>query len=396
MAIPDSIRRTHEALFDLWFPTGQLPIPPQILPEIRAIAAGVSAGLLDALAQGDMMAILTGLTQPQGLPFYNVLKGSSNPAVQRFLAATGGFGGLDRADATSVFSFFFDGPAAPASAEVAMLCRETYLSAIWGLPLAVPLTGIQAPATFVGNPAVYAKLNAPTIPPGTLVYDPKTQTIRPKKGTIDYLVIGAGPAGATVAHELQKNGKRVVLIEQGPFVVWGSMDTMSHPKLMFRGGVAATSDNGVLVRSGEAVGGGTTVNIDLAFSPLEATIQSRISHWIDQGWIDGRFYTQERISSAYQWVRNIIGTRQVTQEELNRDNRVLWEGAGAYGVDPSLYHLNRFPQGDSPSPVTQKRDAARQLIRLIREVRTWLDGLSKCEGGRILGHGSHRPVVAGS
>lgn len=250
---------------------------------------------------------------------------------------------------------------------IAMLVREAYLSGIWGLKLAVPLTRIQNPTTFVDDIEIYSKLHYPVIPPSWLTYDAATKTISAKDGVIDYLVIGSGPGGATVAHELQKAGKKVVLIEQGPFVVWGSMDTMSYPTLMFQNNVAATSNNGVLVRSGQAMGGGTTVNIDLAFSPLEGTIQARIMNWIEQGWIDGAFYTPERLSAAYQWVRNAIVTREVTQCELNKDNLVLWDGALAFGVNPSLYHLNRFPEDLSPSPVTQKRDAARQLIRKAME-----------------------------
>ena len=61
-------------------------------------------------------------------------------------------------------------------------------------------------------------------------------------------------------------------------------------------------------------------------------------------------------------MRSVIQTRELAQSELNRDNQVLWNGAKAFGVDPSLYHLNRFPQDTSPSPVDDKRDAARQLI----------------------------------
>ena len=103
-----------------------------------------------------------------------------------------------------------------------------------------------------------------------------------------------------MAHELYRSGKRVVLIEKGPFVVWGSMATRSYPALMYENDQAATVDNSVVVRSGETLGGGTTVNIDLAFSPLEATIQSRINRWIQQGLIDEELYTPERISAAYQ------------------------------------------------------------------------------------------------
>lgn len=243
-----------------------------------------------------------------------------------------------------------------------MQIREAYLSGIWDLPLAVPLTAIGIPRTFVDDITIYSKLNYPDVPPSWLTYDATTKTISAKDGVIDYLIVGSGPGGATVAAELQKAGKKVVLVEQGPFVVWGSMNTMSYSSLMYKNNAAATSDNGILVRSGQAVGGGTTVNIDLAFSPLEGTIQARIADWIERGWIDGRFYTQERMAAAYQWVRNAIGTREVTQCELNRDNRALWDGAVALGVNPSLYHLNRFPQDLSPSPVTQKRDAARQLV----------------------------------
>ncbi|UWZ83656.1 GMC oxidoreductase [Occallatibacter riparius] len=361
-SVPAPVAQTHAVLFTLWFPVEQLPIPPQILPEIQAIATQVSAGMLEAFSQSTFLRVLEGMTAPQGLPFYQCLQNSTNSSVQQWLATPGGIGSLPVEAASQVLSYLFEGECGPESVRFAMLIREAYLSGIWDLPLAVPLTAIDNPKTFVDDIAIYSKFNYPAIGPNWLTYDSATKTISAKDGVIDYLVIGSGPGGATVATELQKAGKRVVLIEQGPFVVWGSMDTMSYSALMYKNNIAATSDNGVLVRSGQAMGGGTTVNIDLAFSPLEGTIQARIANWIDQGWIDGRFYTQERLAAAYQWVRNAIATREVTQCELNRDNRVLWDGAVGLGVNPSLYHLNRFQSDLSPSPVTCKRDAARQLI----------------------------------
>lgn len=361
----NSVKQTFNVLYDLWFPLDQLPIPPQVLPEIKAVSEQVQDGFWKVVLEKEkpLLDLLTLLTYPTQLPFYSILKDSTDPAIKRLISVPGGIGGLTRDQTSQALSFFFKADAvAPLATQIAMMIREAFLSVIWDLPLAVPLTGIQIPTTFASNAPLYAKINDPKIPPSWLTYDAGAKTIKAKNGVVDYLVIGSGPAGATMAHQLQRAGKKVVLVEQGPWVVWGSMNTMSYSELMFAKDKATTVNNSVVLRSGQAMGGGTTVNIDLAFSPLEATIQSRIADWIEQGWLDGRFYTQERIAAAYQWVRNAISTRAVTESELNRDNRALWDGANAFGVDPSLYHLNRFPLLLSPSPVTQKRDAARELI----------------------------------
>jgi GMC oxidoreductase len=361
------IARTHSALFETWFPLEELPILPSVKPEIAAIAANVSSNMLQAFSEYSLLKILTGMTYPALLPFYTCLAESKNEAVQAFLSATGGYGGLAQNQRSTLFSFFFEGSCGAESVMLANVMREAYLSGIWDLPLAVPLTGIQPPAVFMPNVDIFSKLHAPSLPTSRLYYDPQSKSIKHKDGRIDCLVIGSGPGGATVAHQLWEAGKRVVLIEKGPWVIWGSMDTRSYSTLMFQQDKAATSDNGIILRSGETLGGGTTVNIDLAFSPLEATIQARVGAWKEQGLIDARFYTQADLSAAYQWVREKIQTRQLSQTELNQDNKILWDGAEAFGVDPKLYHLNRYPTGYSPSPVNDKRDAARQLLQPAAE-----------------------------
>jgi GMC oxidoreductase len=359
-SIDPAINKTHDALFYTWFPLDRLDIPVRIRPDITAIAKRVKEEMLVEFNQSGAVRLLEYMTVPATLPFYDQIKTSKNPAIQKFIAANGGYGELSPEDGESVLGYFFE-LSAP-TAELAMQIRELYLSGIWDLPLAVPLAQIQNPQIFVDDVQIYSERHYPNIPPSRLLYDPATQSIRHKDGPIEYLIVGGGPGGAAVAYELRRPGKRVVLIEQGPFVVWGSMNTMSYPDLMFQQDRATTSDDGVLVRSGQAMGGGTTVNIDLAFSPLESTIQARIDEWSEKGLIEGRYYTPERISAAYQWVQNTIGTRAVSESELNTDNLALWNGAIAFGVSPSLYHLNRFPTDLSPSPVTQKGDAARQLI----------------------------------
>jgi GMC oxidoreductase len=360
---PTLVAKTHGALFDLWFPLADLPIRASAKPDIAAIAAQVNAGMLKEFSQSQVMGgLLAAMTDPAMLPFHACLAKSNNQAVKAFLAATGGFGGLTADQRSPLFSFLFEGSCGPQSVMFAQILREAYMSGIWGLPLAAPLTGIEPPLEFMPNPDIYSKLNAPMLPPSRLYYDKQTNSIKHKDGPIDCIVVGSGPGGATVAHQLWQAGKRVVLVEKGPWVVWGSMDTRSYSTLMFRQNTGATVDNSIVIRSGETMGGGTTVNIDLAFSPLEATIQARIEEWKEKGLIDARFYTLERMAAAYTWVRDTIKTRELSETELNQDNRALWDGAKKLGVDPSLYHLNRFPVGYSPSPVDDKRDAAKQLL----------------------------------
>jgi len=356
------IEKTHEALFELWFPEAELGLPPEAGKAIAEIAAEVSKAMLTGFEQSPVAQLLAGFTEPQALPFYAELKASSNAAVQAFISTPGGFGAMDPALRTPLYSFLFEGTAGPVSTQVASILREAYLSSIWDLPLAQPLSNFLAPPVFVSRPDVYSMLNAPPIAPSRLSYDAASKSISHADGPIDYLVIGSGPGGATVASQLQAAGKRVVLIEKGPFVVWGSMTTRSYPRLMYKGDESFTADNAVVIRSGETLGGGSAVNIDLAFSPLESTVQTRINGWIADGLMDGTWYSTERLATAYEWVRQAIGTRTLAESELNTDNKALWDGAAAYGADPSLYHLNRFPVGASPSPVNDKLDAARQLL----------------------------------
>src|SRR5262249_23303463 len=150
-----------------------------------------------------------------------------------FLGSAGGYGGMPVAQRVPLFSFLFEGSCGALTVQIAQQLREIYLSGIWDLPLAVPLTEIQSPVVFMEDTEIYAKRHAPVIPPSGLRYDQAQKKIYHKEGPIDCIVVGSGPGGAAVAHELWKAGKRAVIVEKGPFVVWGSMDTRSYPRLMF-------------------------------------------------------------------------------------------------------------------------------------------------------------------
>jgi hypothetical protein len=209
------IEKTHEALFQLWFPQSELGLPPAADKQIGEIAAAVSKAMLTAFEDSPVAQLLAGFTMPEALPFYAELKASSDSAVQAFISTAGGFGAMDPALRTPLYSFLIEGTAGPVSTQVAAILREAYLSSIWDLPLAQPLASFLAPPVFVSRPDIYAELNAPKIAPSRLTYDAAQKTISHRDGSIEYLVIGSGPGGATVASQLQAAGKRVVLIEKG-------------------------------------------------------------------------------------------------------------------------------------------------------------------------------------
>lgn len=124
----EDVEWTHEALFNLWFPLSELGLPPEVEQSIGEISAEVSKGMLAAFDQSPLAAVLAGMTQPAALPFYEQLTASSDPAVEAFIAAPGGFGGMDAELRAPLFSFLFEGSAGPLSTQMAAVLREAYLS----------------------------------------------------------------------------------------------------------------------------------------------------------------------------------------------------------------------------------------------------------------------------
>lgn len=91
----EDVEKTHEALFNLWFPLSELGLPPEVEQSVAEISDEVSKGMLAAFDQSPLAAVLDGMTQPAALPFYEQLTAASDPAVKAFIAAPGGFGGMD-------------------------------------------------------------------------------------------------------------------------------------------------------------------------------------------------------------------------------------------------------------------------------------------------------------
>jgi hypothetical protein len=214
--------------------------------------------------------------------------------------------------------------------------------------------------------AQYIEKHRPKLPPSSLRYDHEKHELLSENGSIDILIVGSGPAGSVLAHELRKHGERVLLLERGSFVVPGSMETRLIDDLI---DLHASLDGTIRIRNGMAVGGGSQVNVDLCFAPTSDAIRNKIEGWRKAGRIAPNQFTQPELARAYEWVKQTIGTRTLSESEINANNRVLWDGAKRAGLHPRLYALNTYPPGQSPYPVTDKRSAESELLLKALEDR---------------------------
>jgi choline dehydrogenase-like flavoprotein len=218
-----------------------------------------------------------------------------------------------------------------------LIARQAWLYLIYSTPLAKELAGLQ-PAPIIKG----IDIN-PDLPASRLFID--RDQIKHQDGEIDYLIIGSGPAGSVIAHELARQRKvRVVLVESGSFVKPLCKKTEFDPNLMESHNHRRTPSGGIIIRNGHAVGGGTTVNIDLAFSPLLPQIQQKFQSWVDAGHLPADFFHHAnqdwgKLQQAYNWVTAHVHTRQVDLSEINQNNRLLLEGTPL----ARTYDLNARP-----------------------------------------------------
>ena len=305
-------RETHEALFQLFAPSGMSSVE---LSRQSYVELSVYPLAHDLWKRLEFLAVLP--SDRRELAFYGLLReGGDGPA--RFQQA-----------------------------------RQLYLG--W-------LYGGRRGREWAGQPEPQAMVQAPAPRPPRLTSSAPSlvnEEIRFEGGSLDYLIVGSGPAGAVLGHQLSRAGFKVALLERGSFVLPGSVDTREAPVLKVGGGSVPTSDFGVFLRNANAVGGGSTVNVDLAFAPTLPLISRRFVKWREKRWIGADQWRPEGVARAYSWVVNTIGTREPSSSEINANNLILWEGGRAIGLRPALYSLNTWP--DQP-PWADKRSAVNGLL----------------------------------
>ncbi len=237
---------------------------------------------------------------------------------------------------------------------MAYIAKTLYITKIYRGKLAEEMSGL-----------VHREDTNEVIPPAPkfkakISFDAKKKIIKEK---FDYIVVGSGVAGSVVVNQLQKAGKKVLLLEKGPFIIPGGVNARDNFKFMEHGGLRGSFDGGMYFLNGAVSGGGSSVNIDMSYPPTLPYIAINFERWRSEGKVPNEIWSPKQISEAYTWVRDMFEPRIVGPDELNENNRILMNGADQLGLHWEWFELLTLKnKEDRPGYISDKKSVVEVLL----------------------------------
>ncbi len=155
---------------------------------------------------------------------------------------------------------------------------------------------------------------------------------------VDVCVIGSGPGGATAAWELAAAGREVLVLEEGPDRTGRRLtqrDAQMYDQLYVDRGGRTTVDRSVSIMAGRALGGGSVINMaDVV--PIGDDV---LRHW--QKTFGLSEFSVERVAPFRERAMADLSANVPDESQLNRNNRLLREGATKLGWRGEVMHHNR-------------------------------------------------------
>jgi choline dehydrogenase-like flavoprotein len=176
-----------------------------------------------------------------------------------------------------------------------------------------------------------------------------TATVRPGRITVgaslpplmavevDYCVVGSGAGGSIAAATLAQAGAHVAIVEEGGHYTrrdFNMQEAWAYPALYQEHGNRATDDLGIMILQGRSVGGGTTVNWTSSFRTPEPTLRL----WADRHGVRG--VDAAALAPHFAAVEERLSIGPGIDDDVNRNNRKLWDGAAHLGWKPELIRRN--------------------------------------------------------
>jgi len=147
----------------------------------------------------------------------------------------------------------------------------------------------------------------------------------------DVAIIGTGAGGGTAAEILTRHGRRVVLIEEGPFFSssrFHMLESEAYPTLYQESAGRQTADKGIVILQGRSVGGSTTVN----WTTSLRTPPETLAFWQQRFGLDD--YTPEALAPWFAEREERLNVHPWTTP--NENNSILQRGAKKLGI-PTRY-----------------------------------------------------------
>ncbi|HEX9035760.1 MAG TPA: FAD-dependent oxidoreductase [Ktedonobacterales bacterium] len=147
--------------------------------------------------------------------------------------------------------------------------------------------------------------------------------------TADAVIVGSGAGGGIIAARLADAGLDVVVIEKGGYFNesdFSGNEALMTPALYLRRGMLATSDLGMIVLAGSALGGGTLVN----WSTSLRTPSEVLAEWEREYGLTGATSAEYQVGFDVAEQRLGVNTED---SDPNPNNAALMRGCRALGYD---------------------------------------------------------------
>ena len=209
--------------------------------------------------------------------------------------------------------------------------------------------------------------------------------------SVDVVVVGTGPGGASCGYQLAKAGAKVLFLEMGPPLSRFELNQGAAMRYhMQEGGAMVARGNAYVgIAAGQGVGGGSLINSAICWRAPDEVLDK----WSEL--LDDPGISSNTFGPIYDDLEGFLGVNPTPDTVAGENNRLIVRGVQALGYDGGL--LSRNTPGCSGAgicyfgcPVGGKNSTNRNFLPLATQLGAVIQADTKVEqllleGGRVVG-----------